>query len=314
MEYVIETKNLTKRFDRLCAVDGLNLQVPSKTIFALLGPNGAGKTTTVRLLNGILRPTLGRVSLFGEDVQSNGSILRQRCGVQTDTNLYDRLTVLENLKIWGMLFEMDAKSLAGRIEELLKMFGLTQRRTSITGGLSKGMKQKLAIARAVIHRPEILFLDEPTAGLDPETTEDVLQYLKRYVEDSEHTVFLCSHRLEEVELLSREVAILYQGRVLASGSISELIASVWKEKWVWIELEELTPDFMSALEQAGKVLRLSQQEKRIGFRISDRKDIPGLVAWISDQGGRIFSVREEVHSLKDTYIQLLSQMRNGNES
>jgi len=307
MDFVIETLGLSKSFGKNKAVDRLDLRVPRGTIFALLGPNGAGKTTTVRLLNGILRPTQGRIFVFGENVLAKGDIIRSRCGVQTDTNLYEKLTAYDNLAIWGQFFGLAGKVLSRRIDELLGMFGLKDRKNSLVSSLSKGMKQKLAIARAIIHKPEILFLDEPTAGLDPEATEDVLMYLNRYVQESDHTVFLCSHRLEEVERLSRVVTILHDGTVLASGSIPDLVSEIWEDSWIRVEMVHNHAAALKALAKAGYSCEVHEENKSLLVKVKKRSEIPDIVELLVKERCRILAVEEQTHSLKDVYLNLVPQ-------
>ncbi|MCI0690710.1 ABC transporter ATP-binding protein [candidate division KSB1 bacterium] len=179
MSWIIETFGLTKKFDRLAALDAVTIKVEPGIVFGFIGPNGAGKTTMVRLLNGLLRPTHGQAVIFGKDIQQEGPFIRSKTGVQTDTNLYEKLSAKENLEIWGSLYGLSGNNLYRRIDTLLEMFNLAGKRDVIVGNFSKGMKQKLAIARALIHDPEILFLDEPTAGLDPEASEEVVLYLQK---------------------------------------------------------------------------------------------------------------------------------------
>ncbi|MGH7455976.1 MAG: ABC transporter ATP-binding protein, partial [bacterium] len=164
MSWIIETFDLTKKFDQLTALDAVKIKVEPGIVFGFLGPNGAGKTTMVRLLNGLLRPTHGKAVIFGKDIQQEGLFIRSKTGVQTDTNLYEKLSAKENLEIWGGLYGLTGNNLYHRIDTLLGMFSLAGKRDVIVGNFSKGMKQKLTIARALIHDPEILFLDEPTAG------------------------------------------------------------------------------------------------------------------------------------------------------
>lgn len=310
MEYLIETDNLTKRFGPLTAVEGLNIQVPRGTIFALLGPNGAGKTTTVRLLNGILQPTSGRAMVFGEDIRTRGTVIRRRCGVQTDTNLYEKLTVRDNLFLWGKLFEMDGSPLRSRTDALLEMFDLRDRQLDLAGNLSKGMKQKLSIARALIHDPEILFLDEPTAGLDPEAADEVLHYLARYVRDSNRTVFLCSHRLEEVEELSHDVTILFGGNVLASGELSDLVARIWPARRVIVRLRAITEPVRQLLEEAHREYEILAGDARLAVVIREDRDIAELIRQLASRDAGILEVREEKHTLKDVYLHFSAQVEH----
>lgn len=305
MSYIIETTNLSKRFDSRFAVENINLKIRAGTVFGFLGPNGAGKTTTVRLLNGLLKPSDGTVRLFGKDIQTEGGIIRSRCGVQTDTNLYEKLSAHENLDVWGAFYGLQGRLLQARIESLLEMFGLSERRNDLVGSFSKGMKQKVSIARALINEPEILFLDEPTAGLDPEASDDLLRYLRKYVRDTTRTVFLCSHRLEEVEELCDEVAILSKGKILISGSKENLIRHLWKEYEFIIRLRKTQSLFLKMLEGDERVTRVSLIENEAHVFLEDKEYISEVVRSLVKGGADILSVEKKLHSLKDVYFAVM---------
>lgn len=224
----VAADRLTKRFGEREAVSALSFTVSRGRAFGLLGPNGSGKTTTIRLLNGLLTPDDGSVALFGEPVTArNADALRQRIGVQTDTNLYETLSARENLRIWGELYGIGRSALAGRIDEVLETFGLSERADSLAGEFSKGMRQKLAIGRAIIHQPELLFLDEPTAGLDPEAAAELISYLKQMIQVSNTTVVISTHQLAGLELLCDDIGIIKHGQLLAAGPVGELLQRQW---------------------------------------------------------------------------------------
>jgi ABC-2 type transport system ATP-binding protein len=305
MSTIIKTNSLIKKFGKNIAVNDLNLEIASGEVFGYLGPNGAGKTTTVRLLNGLLAPTSGSVNVLNKDVLADASFIRSKCGVLTDTNLYEALTAEDNLKIWGNLYEMSGDKLTSRVKTLLEMFGLSGRKSSLVGTFSKGMKQKLAIARALIHDPEILFLDEPTAGLDPEASEEVLNYLKNYIHDGKRTVFLCSHRLEEVEQLCKSIAIIYQGEILASGTINGIIKELWPEKVFTIKLISAKETLISALKKEKYVKKVGLSENKIRLTVTEDLDITLAVNTLVRNGGQILEVVPEKHTLKDIYFKIV---------
>ncbi|MDZ7267195.1 MAG: ABC transporter ATP-binding protein [candidate division KSB1 bacterium] len=305
MSPVIHTHNLTKNFGTLTALAQVNLTVAPGTVFGFLGPNGAGKTTTVRLLNGLLLPTAGQAFVLGHEVPRDSQLVRQRCGVQTDTNLYEKLTVQENLEIWGGLYGLRGSALRQRLGSLLEQFDLAEKRRDLAGSLSKGMKQKLSIARALIHDPEILFLDEPTAGLDPETSEELLHYLRRFITGRPRTVFLCSHRLEEVELLCEAVAIIDHGSLLASGTIAELRRQLWPERVWWIDFLEPREQFFAALRQAGWQPQPAAPAHHLRIALRHPAEIAAVVRTLVQAGADIVAVQEERRSLKDIYFALV---------
>ena len=167
-QVAIRTVGLSRRFGAVCALEGLSVDIPSGIIFGFLGPNGSGKTTTIRLLLGLLDPSAGRAEVFGYDTRTHGDAIRERCGALLEhCGLYERLSAEENLELYGRFWRMSRGSRRARVKELLTCFELWERRREIVAGWSRGMKQKLAIARALLHRPSLIFLDEPTAGLDP---------------------------------------------------------------------------------------------------------------------------------------------------
>ncbi len=209
---VIETESLSRSFGPVRAVDGPTFQVYEGEVFGLLGPNGAGKTTTVRLLNGVLRPSGGRARVLGLDPVQDGCRLRQQTGVLTETpSLYERLTARENLSLFGALYGIPETKLSRRVARMLEEFGLADRADGRVGEFSKGMKQRLALARALLHEPPLLFLDEPTAGLDPEAARQVTEMIARLSRKEGRAVFLCTHNLTEAQRLCDRVAVM--GRV-----------------------------------------------------------------------------------------------------
>ena len=213
--------HLTKRFCDRQAVSDVSFQVDRGAAFGLLGPNGAGKTTTVRMLTGLVTPSGGSVSLFGELLTArNADVLRTRIGVQTDTNLYESLSVRDNLVTWGELYGLTSARLARRIDEVLEVLDLTVR-------LSKGMRQKLSVGRAVLHEPDLLFLDEPTAGLDPEAAEDLIAYVGAMIRATATSVVICTHQLHGLEQLCTDVGILDAGRLVVAGGVGELLRERW---------------------------------------------------------------------------------------
>jgi ABC-2 type transport system ATP-binding protein len=218
------------------------------------------------------------------------------------------LTAQENLEIWGRLYGINGSKLNSQIDFLFEMFGLTERKNDLVGGFSKGMKQKVSIARALIHEPEILFLDEPTAGLDPEASEDVVQYIKKYTKDSQKTVFLCSHRLEEVEYLCDSVAIIHNGKVLASGSIEELDKQLWQETRFSIKLENINQNFLEALQKEKYINQfiINNNELKISFK--ERKNVSNVIKVLVNLGADILEVKEEKRTLKDIYLSVIPKL------
>jgi ABC-2 type transport system ATP-binding protein len=222
MTALIQADELTKKFDQLVAVDALNFQVSEGEVFALLGPNGAGKTTTVRMLTSILKPTAGRAMVAGLNVDEDGRRVRQIVGHLTEfPGLYLRMRALEYLDFAGELQGMPRDLRRARAGQLLEEFGLAEAAERRLGQFSKGMRQKVALIRAMLHSPRALFLDEPTSAMDPYSAKQVRDAIAD-LRGSGHTVFLCTHNLYEAELLADRIAIIRRGRLLAIGRAKEL--------------------------------------------------------------------------------------------
>lgn len=307
-EPAIQTQNLTRQFNDITAVDGLDLAVHGGEVLGFLGHNGAGKTTTVRLLNGVLTPTSGEARVLGLDPVTNGPELRARTGVLTETPAVDeRLTGYENLSIFGALYRVPEAELPGRIEELMNLFQLTDRAQDRVSEYSKGMKQKLALARALIHEPELLFLDEPTAGLDPMITRQVHDLIRELSRNRDRTVFLCTHNLDEAQRLCDRVALLQNGRMIALGAPSELAREIWPG--VRLEVETCPEAVGPAITALGAFPGISDIEKKgdpgmISISLNNRERIPELVIHLVGAEVPIFRLTPQEPTLEDVYFAL----------
>jgi ABC-2 type transport system ATP-binding protein len=219
---MIVTQDLAKQFDEFWAVDGIDLHVAAGQVLALLGPNGAGKTTTVRMLTSVLRPTRGQARIAGYDVLQEPEKVRAAVGVLTEQHgLYGRMPAGEYLNFFGQIYGMDAKTRRIRTQKLLDDFGLNDYTARRISEFSKGMRQKLALARALIHNPPVLLLDEPTSAMDPESAHLVRNAI-RELRSASRAIIICTHNLAEAEELADQIAIIRRGRIIASGSPTEL--------------------------------------------------------------------------------------------
>ena len=224
-QIAIRASALTRQFSSVRALNDLTIEVPAGVVFGFLGPNGAGKTTTIRLLLNLIEPTGGSAEVLGFDTRTHGHEIRSRCGALLEhSGLYERLSAEDNLRFYGRVAHMTERDIDCRIEELLTRMGLWDRRKEPVVKWSRGMKQKLAIARAVLHRPDLVFLDEPTVGLDPVAANDLRKGLAALVSQQGTTIFLTTHNMAEAEKLCNLVAVIRQGRLLAFGSPAELRA------------------------------------------------------------------------------------------
>jgi len=223
MENIIEIKNLTKKFGDFTAVDNITFDVKKGEIFAFLGPNGAGKTTTIKMLTTLANPTSGKIILNGFDPTKQTEKARESFGIVfQDPSLDDDLTAYENLDMHGMLYKVKRKDRKERIEKMLNFVELWDRRDDMVKHFSGGMKRRLEIARGFIHQPKILFLDEPTIGLDPQTRNHIWTYLKKINKEGGITVFLTTHYMEEADKVSDRIAIIDHGKIVARGTSEEL--------------------------------------------------------------------------------------------
>jgi ABC-2 type transport system ATP-binding protein len=311
IENAIDVRGLTHRFGERMALNDLSYSVKAGEIFALLGPNGAGKTTTIRLLNGLYQATAGKLSVMGLDPTKDGDAIRQQTGVLTETNaLYERLSARQNLAFFGTLYGMTGSSLQERINELLKFFNLEERAEDKVGTYSKGMKQRLALARAILNHPRILFLDEPTSSLDPESSLQVHELIRSMRAQDGHTIFLCTHHLEEAERLADRVAILNSGRLLALGSVEELSQKYNPGLWVEVDLwQPLTTEI--DLRSLSGVLKVEPSDKHLRIQIREEAVIPMLAAELVRQKAQLLSLQTKRVTLEEIYFELQENARQG---
>jgi ABC-2 type transport system ATP-binding protein len=299
------TDGLTRHFGSLVAVDHLTLEVHVGEVFGFLGHNGAGKTTTVRMLNGVLAPTSGTARVLGLAPMEQGPVLRRRTGVLTETpSLDERLTGRENLEIFAALYGVPRPEIPARVNELLELFQLDQRAEEKAGDYSKGMKQRLALARALIHRPELLFLDEPTSGLDPMARRQVHDMITHLSHDEERTVFLCTHNLDEAQKLCDRVAVLEHGKLIALGTAAELANQ--RGGCARLELAVASGDEETALRLLQEAPGVSAQRENGAIVASgaEKETIPTLVTSLAAAGVRIYRVTPQEASLEHVYFAL----------
>ncbi|HYN88283.1 MAG TPA: ABC transporter ATP-binding protein [Ardenticatenaceae bacterium] len=301
---IIETHNLTRRFGERTAVEALTLQVRAGEVFALLGPNGAGKTTAVRMLACLIAPTSGTATVLGQDVTTGAERIRAGVGLLTESpGLYDRLSAWQNLLLFARLYGVSKP--ASQVEKYLRLLDLWERRDDPTGGFSKGMKQKVAIARALLHEPELVFLDEPTSGLDPSAAHAMRDFLEQ-IKAAGHTIFLTTHNLDEAERLADRVGIL-KTRLIALDTPDALRHRLFGRRTV-IGLAEPDPVLVEVASGLPFVRHASAQDGRLLVDLGDPdEENPALVAALVQAGALIRSVVEERASLEDIYLQLVDE-------
>lgn len=310
----IEANSLTKRFGTYTAVDKLTFKVDEGEIFGLLGPNGAGKTTTVRMLASVISPSEGSGTVLGHDLMTGARSIRGSVGILTESpSLYERMTAVENLEFFGRAYGMaDRQELSRRIKEILESFQLWERRGDKVATFSKGMKQKLAIARAIVHDPHVLFLDEPTASLDPESSKlirDLIESLK----SERHTVLLCTHRLEDAEKLCNRVLIIDRGRSKAIGKVDELKSRVAGKARLEVSLKETTPDMVEGVKmlQAVEDIEVADYSTKLlvtTTATADAQDVaPYIVRALVENGAMITGLKISLPSLEEAYLKVMKE-------
>lgn len=306
MTPTIQVDGLTRTFKGRPAVDQVSFRVEPGEVFGLLGPNGAGKTTLVRLLNGLLEPTGGTATVFGMNTATQGEAIRKRTGVLTETpSLYERLPAVENLRFFGTMYGVPRDELGPRIQQLLTFFELDARTHDRPGGFSKGMKQRLALARALLHNPELLFFDEPTSGLDPEAARSVDDLIARLSRESGRTIMLCTHNLEEAQRLCSRIGVINRGKLLAFGTPAELARDLWQGTWVDVTLSPApTTELIQAVKGLSVTLNTQVTGEQLAVQVESPKSIPALIAGIVNAGGQIMKVLPREYSLEEIYFKV----------
>lgn len=301
---MIETSNLTRKFDELVAVEDLTISIREGEVFGLLGPNGAGKTTTVRMLCCLISPTSGSAFIDGIEIGAEGAgeMIRSRIGLLPENpGLYDNLTAAQNLRFYARINDVPENKIEGRIKELLTMLDIWKEKDRPVATFSKGMKQKIAIARALVHDPKVLFLDEPTAGLDPAAAKVVRDFIEELSKER-RTVFINTHNLFEAERLCDRVGILKR-RLLAVGTPEELSKRLWKSR---VQVRTASPVSIGREEllRIPGVLSCSIEGNDITAEVDDPEaTLPDIVKMLVESGARVISAGELKKSLEDSYLE-----------
>lgn len=303
---MIHTTNLTRWFGETLAVDDLSLTVQEGEVFGLLGPNGAGKTTTVRMLAALIAPTSGTAAVAGYRLGTDDMDVRRRVGILTESpGLYEKLSAEQNLRVYGELYEVPADALPAQIERYLRLLGLWERRHEPVGGFSKGMRQKLAIARALLHEPPVLFLDEPTAGLDPQAARTVRDFIANLRVEG-RTTLLTTHNLDEAERLCDRIGVL-NTRLVAVDTPENLRRQLFGRQTV-VQLRRLETRYVGLLRALPFVQHVEVQDNRLMIDVPEPEaQNPLLVRELVQAGAAVQYVTEREHSLEDVYFSLVEE-------
>lgn len=305
-EYAIQAENVVKKFGDFTAINNITLNVPKGSIYGFLGPNGCGKSTTIRVLTGLLSPSEGNVDVLGLEIPKQSELLRLKIGYMTQKfSLYDDLTVQENLEFIGQIFGMETKALKARIEEQLATYGLDQLRKQRVGGMSGGQKQRLSLAAATMHKPELLFLDEPTSAVDPENRRDFWEQLFD-LSDQGTTILVTTHYMDEAERCHR-LAIMEAGEIRADGEPEELMAQMG------VNIVEVKADNLRELKE--KVIQReevrSAAQLGIRLRILIHQHIEEPIEWLTqtfpDLDGCEMNIARP--SLEDVFVSVTGEGR-----
>jgi ABC-2 type transport system ATP-binding protein len=289
------------------ALDDLSLEVPAGSVYGFLGPNGAGKTTTIRLLLGLLPPTSGTAQVLGYDIRTQAAAIRACTGALLEhSGLYERLSAAENLEFYGRIYRLPPAARQARIRELLTHFGLWDRRDDLVAGWSRGMQQKLAVARALLAAPPLIFLDEPTAGLDPVATAELRDDLAALAHQQGVTIFLTTHNLAEAERLCAEVAVIRNGRLLAVGPPATLGAGKEPPR-LTVAGHDFGSPLLAALRAQPQVAAVAADDGQLHIELREPADVSSLVQVILDNGGAVEEIHKEQPTLETAFLRLVQE-------
>jgi len=306
-EPIIQIEHLSRSFGAVKAVDDLSLEVPAGIVFGFLGPNGAGKTTTIHLLLGLLEPTQGHAGVLGFDTRTQSDAIHAHCGALLEfAGLYERMSAEDNLDLYGRINLMSASDRQARIKKLLTHLDLWDRRKELVGKWSRGMKQKLAVARTLIHRPPLIFLDEPTAGFDPQAAAALHDDLTSLVEREGVTVFLNTHNLVEAERLCARVGVIRQGKLLTVGSPDELRGSQGASQ-AEIVGEGFDEQILNLLRSRPEVAQVELRNGHLLIDLHGESKIGPLVRLIVESGGLVEEIRRGRASLEEVFLTLMEE-------
>ncbi|RPF53293.1 ABC transporter ATP-binding protein [Aquisalibacillus elongatus] len=303
---MLETVNLKKVFKRNIAADDVNLYLDEGESVGLLGPNGAGKSTTISMMSTLMKPTTGDVKWNGRSVIQNPSEIRKELGVvPQEIALYQELTALENLKFFGKIYGLSGSNLDRKIEEVVDHVGLNERQNELVKNYSGGMKRRLNIAVALLHEPEIIIMDEPTVGIDPQSRNYILEMVRQLNKEKGMTVLYTSHYMEEVERLCDRIYIMDHGKIIATGTKDELTSILSSEESILIELDRDQPNLIERYKQQESILQVTETEKGIKLIVPKGSHQLGTIFDLAEEEqAQIVSMNVQVPTLEDVFLHL----------
>lgn len=303
---MLETEELKKVFKGKTAVDGVNLYMDKGESVGLLGPNGAGKSTTISMISSLIKPTSGDVKLKGQSVLKDPGIIRNVLGVvPQEIALYEELTAYENLKFFGRIYGLKGKELEAKIQEVLEIVGLKERQKEIVKTYSGGMQRRVNMAAAMLHEPELLIMDEPTVGIDPQSRTHILDTVRHLNQEKGLTVLYTSHYMEEVERLCDRVYIMDHGQIIASGTKDELKSILSGEETILIDLDRPYPDLVTDLQSHDGIRQTIETEKGLKLIVPKGSKLLGSIFQVAERHqAQILNVNVKVPTLEDVFLHL----------
>jgi len=300
---MISVSNLSKKYDSQQALNGINFEIKEGEFFGLLGPNGAGKTTTISIMSTILEPSGGVVKIDGLDVASKSAECKRRIGVvPQEIALYNELSAYQNLLFWGSLYDVPKPELKKRIEEILKLFGLWDRKDDKVKTYSGGMKRRINIASALLHQPKVLFMDEPTVGIDPQSRNLIYEVIEKLHKDG-MTIVYTTHYMEEAERFCDRIAIIDNGQIIAQGSLEELKNSVAIKETIVISFSNLTEEFLKQILAKNKDVKQVDDSLQF-FSLNAKNDLSKIILQCNEIGLEILQIEIQKVNLETIFLNL----------
>jgi ABC-2 type transport system ATP-binding protein len=305
---MIEVKNLTKKFGNFTAVDNISFDVKKSEVFGLLGPNGAGKTTTIRMLSTLSRPTDGTATIGGYDIVKQDNKVRELIGLVSEKMImYDRLTAEENLRFFGKLYNLPINIINERIDELLELVQLTKWKDQKVGTFSTGMRQRMNVVRALLNMPKVLFLDEPTLGLDPQSTVEVREFIKKINQENKTTIILTTHMMNEADILCDRIGIMDHGKIASLDTPTNLKNAISGANTtiLILEIANLTPDLIATVRDL-KCVETVSQENTSHIKIHAHGDdaFDSIIDTIRSKKGNIVTMQNIKPTLEDVFLHI----------